>query len=318
MIEPDIDAYGTLARGSALADYLELLALAGGICSRAQLEDGVKDKYLSVWQAKHSHMILDADDFDDEGEFEARGESELAGHIEETFDCLYERAEILGSRYPFEILDEGLKVRADIEPTSDVYVATLCITLAHAYRVATQSPVTELFEDIVAETMGSRMLRVARLGELSRRHRMRFIPALAEAGEVLDIATDHTRAPSRRHANDGGADVLAHFSWHDRRLGRWTFAGQVTCGKSDSWQRKMGEASPGLWREYFQEKIDPLCFLAIPHHAPRRTLNYIVTEQGRLIVDRLRLVMAREVVTPVEAAVIALVLAQEVDNVAAA
>ena len=48
MIEPDIDADGGLARGSALADYLELLALSGKHCTRAQLEDAVKATWISA------------------------------------------------------------------------------------------------------------------------------------------------------------------------------------------------------------------------------------------------------------------------------
>lgn len=87
MIEPDIDIYGGLARGSALADYLELLALAGKRCTRAQLEDAVKDKY---WSRKRRHMIVDVQDLNEEGEFEDE-EGELISHVEEAFNCLNER-----------------------------------------------------------------------------------------------------------------------------------------------------------------------------------------------------------------------------------
>lgn len=320
MIEPDIDAYGGLARGSAIADYLELLALSGRRCSREQLEDNINDKYLSDWQRKKRNMIVDVDDWDDESGYDDSDATDIAGHLDEAFDCLNERADILGARYPFELDENGLSVRDGVIPTHDFYVAVLCITTAHAYKldVASVPSVRELFEEVVATTLEARHLLVARMGDLSRKHGMKFPPALLEAGAILGIPTDPAGSPFKRHANDAGADILAHHTWADERLGRWTYAGQVTCGKSDSWQAKMGQASPGLWMGFFQERIHPQCFLAVPHHAPRSTLNLLVSEQGKVLLDRLRIVMTRDTVTDHEAAVIARVLEEDVVNVAAA
>ena len=48
---------------------------------------------------------------------------------------------------------------------------------------------------------------------------------------------------------DGGGDAMAHLDWNDSRPGRWTFIGQVTCGRSDSWEGKAHEAARGFWHE---------------------------------------------------------------------
>lgn len=314
MIEPDIDIYGGYARGSALADYLELLALSGKRCSRAQLEDAVKDRYGNK---KRKQMIVDVDDLNEAGEFDDE-EAELMNHVEEAFECLDERLDILADRYPFDVDDAGVALRSNVDVEVEVYVALLCLTAAHAYRLTAGVAPTVLFEELVASTLESRQLLVARIGDISRSVDGKFPETLKAAGEALSIPTVLGGAPFKRHANDMGADAVAHLSWLDRRLGRWTFVCQITCGDSNSWQRKMGEASPGLWAGWFAEQIDPLCGLAVPHHVPRRTLHMLVQEQRKIILDRLRLVLARQSVTADEVSLIKAVLAVDVDNVAAA
>ena len=112
MIEPDIDAYGSLARGAALADYLELLAINGERCTRAQLDDIIQDKY---WTRKRRQMIVEPDDLNDDGEFDNE-ETELAGYGNEAFDCLDERSDILGDSYPFVLSGMGVQPRDPCGP----------------------------------------------------------------------------------------------------------------------------------------------------------------------------------------------------------
>lgn len=316
MIEPDVDAYGSYARGSSLADYLELLAISGRRCTRAQLEDAVKDRY---WSMKRSHMVVGSDDLDESGNF-LDEESELLSHVDEAFECLTERVETLGDRYPFDLIDDNyLKFTAvDIEIHRMTYIGLLCVTMAHAYKVAVPGiDVPQLFEDIVAETLESRALLVSRVGERAREHGD-FPLTLQAVGLDLQIPTLLSGSNFKRHANDMGADAIAHLHWHDDRRGRWTYVCQITCGDSDSWEEKMGQAAPGYWAGWFQDFIDPMCALAVPHHVPIRTFDLFTRGNRKIFLDRLRLTLARAAPSEAEVEVIRAVLEVGVENVAAA
>ena len=147
---------------------------------------------------------------------------------------------------------------------------------------------------------------------------MTWPETLRQAGELLDIPTVLSGAAWQRFANDMGADVVAHHSWSDRRIGGGLSVCQITCADSDSWRMKVGQAAPGLWAGWFEEQIDPICGLAVPHHVPSRTLRMLVQEQRKMFLDRLRLVLARTDVSEAEVRVVEAVLATGVVNVAAA
>ena len=74
-----------------------------------------------------------------------------------------------------------------------------------------------------------------------------------------------------RRAQDENVDAIAHFSWADQRPGLWTFIGQATCGKSESWEVKVNEPSGAAWASFLGVSPSPQVFLAVPHHieAPR-------------------------------------------------
>lgn len=315
MIEPDIDVYGSLARASALADYLELLALRGSVCSEAQLRDLIKDKY---WTRKRRGLVVDPVTWDDE-EFDDAGNGagdaasateDLAGYAEEAFGAIAERADVLKDRYPFELVKSVLRVRPGVAAADTPYVSLLCLTAAHAYSVATPMAPEDLLEELVATTLESKLLLVARVGDTFRGNGASFPKTLAAVGATLGIPTTLTTAPHKRFANDMGVDTVAYVSWGDTRLGKWLFIGQVTCASSDEWKQKMAEPAPGLWVDYLEELVQPQAFLAVPHHVEPRTLMLLVHEQRRLVVDRLRFVLLRDHVTADEAQVVDAVLAE--------
>jgi hypothetical protein len=77
--------------------------------------------------------------------------------------------------------------------------------------------------------------------------------------------------------------------WGDQRAGRWTFVGQVTCARSDDWEKKAGEAKRGRWRLILGDDLEPTPFLAVPHHVEDIVMKKLVVDVKSLVLDRLRL-----------------------------
>lgn len=276
-IEADIDRYGTLARASYLADYLELLALTGIRCTFPQLAEMIADRF----GLKREILLLPEEDPEDE--------DTAAAFIDQARECILERGDILGAAYPFEIDDIELRISGGADPDESVYVALLCVTLVHAYSLDAGLNVEEVFEALVAEALTNLELVVGNVGETSRQNAGNFVRTLDALASSMDLPLDPSAAPRRRRANDAGADILAFSSWGDHRTGRWSAIGQVTCGDSDSWVGKLFEPKPLQWVKFLAETTEPRCFLAVPHHVNERPFRELSANSGRTVIDRLRL-----------------------------
>ncbi|WP_457972302.1 hypothetical protein [Arthrobacter sp. D1-17] len=276
MIEADIDRYGGLIRSSYLADYLEVLALRGKRCTFAQLADMVSDR----WNLKQQILVTPDEDPEDEAVTFSDG----------AIACIRERKQILGSSYPFELSNSHIKLIDGYDLHNSSYVALLSITMAHAYKIDAAMNVEQTFEDVVADSLAGLGLAVGNVGALSRANSMNFERTIDALGAALNIKMNANAAVRRRHANDGGVDVVACLDWGDGRSGRWTLLGQATCGSSDTWQSKLAEPKPEMWKRIMSETSSPKCFLAVPHHVEESAYREISENTGHTVVDRPRLV----------------------------
>ena len=143
---------------------------------------------------------------------------------------------------------------------------------------------------------------MANLGQMVRDAGNNFATGVKAAGEALRIPADAADVTRRMYANDMGVDVIGHLHWRDSRVGRWTFIGQATCASSDEWKAKMLEPQPSPWAKILQDHVAPLSFLGVPHHVERRTLLLLVSENTKLVVDRIRLTLMLDVTTTSESA----------------
>ncbi|MFN8133009.1 MAG: hypothetical protein U0R70_15805, partial [Solirubrobacteraceae bacterium] len=215
MIEPRKDAYGAEADTTHLADYLELLALAGRPLRRANLSDFLGDNNWPVRSRELYHAAgpgtPGAEPSEDELE-SGPGESpadEAAGRV---FDLLAIREELLGDRYPF--VNDGVQLTV-IDPRTSghqLYLALLAITVAHHYGVAAPSAPEDAFEAVVAAAMGARGLDTVDMG-LAGRTSTDFREAVRVAGESIGVLPAPGAAPSKRQANEEGVDTVSHLSW---------------------------------------------------------------------------------------------------------
>ena len=321
MIEPRADAYGREADASALADYLELLALADAPLARAELADLIRDNEWRVRSRELFHTPLPPpipgeERADDEEPDEDRVAADLlpdpsaeaAGRV---FDTLAERVTALGDLYPFLIDEPRLTLAGDIEVRHYAYLSLLAITVAHAYEVVGGRVAEDAFEELVATVMSARGLETVNVAAAAREGGD-FRDVVRRAGEAVRLQPTPEAVISREHANDEGVDTLSHLWWGDGRAGHWVFIGQATCGKSESWTRKIAEPKAPLWGHLLNSLIAPIGYLAVPHHVDALHMQHLTTGAARLVLDRLRLCRYLPEVGPAQEALVTTVRAEPV------
>lgn len=295
-IEPTIDKYGTLVRASFFADYLELVALRSRKAKIANLRDFIADTYPRVKRILNTGVSsTDVADWEP---------TDLA---DETWTCILEREEVLGSKYPFQADNGVLRRNTKGETAAYPYVSLLAITLSHAFGLMPHNKVETLLEDVVAKSMRNCGLSIGAVGPLSRANGYDFSKTMKALGGQLNLTVNPNATIRRHNANDEDVDLVAHLDWGTPRSGKWLFIGQVTCGVSDNWRNKASEPNAADWREFFSETVAPVPFLAVPHHADDSALRYVSSTQVHVL-DRSRIVVNLDTTSLEEREVIDVVL----------
>jgi hypothetical protein len=309
-IQPTIDAYGTFARASNLADHLELLCLMGQSLNRKGLADVISDR---SWVVKMEELFdVPApelrEDFEDPSEEEAAATADEPGTVQanRVFDILDERVELLGDLYPFEVGDQ-LGLKDGVIPRESPYIALLAITLAHAHGVEIDENPTQVLETAVVLALAQRGLKAVDVAGVSRVGHS-FAVTVERAAEAVELRARPSAVVTMTHANDEGVDALAHLPWGDLRIGAWAFLGQATCERSDGWPAKIREPSQELWKRMLSLGAAPFAFLAVPHHVEPSQFSKLAEDHGRLVLDRIRLARYRVDVTAEETAIVDAIL----------
>ena len=310
---PELNTYGPYARASLLADYVELLALKGQPVKRATLADFLADNgwNLELIQLPESDSVG--------GELRTLSEQLDEAHevASVVFRQIDERHDVLAERYPFEIKDDSIVLDCCVDLEGSAYAAVLSLTIVHAFNVNSRHRPDELFERIVLTVLETRGLSSAGVA-VHRRQGRSFENALRIACEAVGLKADPDAAPRRRRAHDEGVDILCHFGWEaDLRPGTWGFIGQVTVGRSDSWETKIKEPSPDQWRLFTGTRVPPSPFLAVPHHVERPTMEFLTSKSsGAVVLDRLRLVGFKDGVDDGERDLIRAVIGEDIEPLA--
>ena len=308
---PEPDIYGPYARASLLADYVELIALQGQSVRRATVADFLSDSD-NTWDLE---LIRSATD--DPLAEESRALSEQIDRAQEDASIVFrqmdERRHMLADRYPFEISGDIVSLGRDVDREANPYVAVLALTIAHAFRVETWCRPEALFERTVTGVLRARGIPSVGLAA-ARREAGSFEEALRAACECIGLKAVPDAAPMLANAHDEGVDVLCHVGWEqDLRPGTWGFIGQVTVGRSDSWRRKIKEPSPATWALLTGTFLQPMPFLAVPHHVERPMMEKLTVDGQAVVLDRLRLVGFKDETNDEERAVIQAVLEEEIE-----
>jgi hypothetical protein len=287
MIEPNPDWYGSYARRSALADYLELLALSGRSVSVEDLADLIRD---NQWIQILGERISDHSESEEEAEDTKLGE-ELDRALERATDVLAvirERVFATADHYPFQLSQDGRLRFSGDRPANDPYVRLLAVTIAHALRLELTRPPYQVFEGIVEEALSSWGLSTVGVGARARIGGG-FAKVLAASCASVGLDAYPGRASHKIYANDEGSDVLSNLWIGDRRPGGVQLVGQVTCARSNDWDQKIQEPAPDQWRNWLGGMRSPVIYLAVPHHVEDVMRSYLMEKRDRDVVDRLRL-----------------------------
>ena len=308
---PDPDVYGQYARASLLADYVELLALKGQPVSRETVTDFLADNEVG-WDLD----LIQAPGNDRPGESTDDLAERVAVADERAsivFRQLDERRRVLANRYPFEIAGDRISIDQDVDPESNAYVAVLALTIAHAFQVNSPSRPEYLFEETVTNVLQERGLASVGFAAL-RRKCGSFEETLTAACQEVGLVAAPDATARRMRAHDEGVDVLCHLAWEeDLRPGSWGFIGQVTVARSDSWDRKIKEPSPTPWARRIGTIIQPLPFLAVPHHVEHPMMERLTDEGPAVVLDRLRLVRFKREIKANELEIIRAVAREEIE-----
>ena len=308
---PEPDTYGPYAQASLLADYVELLALKGQPVMRATVADFLADN-----EAGWNFELIQPPGNGRPGE----STDDLAERIDVAderasivFRQLDERRRVLADRYPFEIAGHQVSIDQDVDPESNAYVAVLALTIAHAFQVNSPSRPEYLFEETVTNVLQERGLASVGFAAL-RRKCGSFEEALTAACQKVGLVAAPNAAARRKRAHDEGVDILCHLAWEqDLRPGSWGFIGQVTVARSDSWDRKIKEPSPAPWARRIGTIIQPLPFLAVPHHVEHPMMERLTDDGQAVVLDRLRLVRFKTEIKDNELEIIRAVVREEVE-----
>ena len=287
-LEPRIDAYGTYARASALADFVELWALHRQPKSRSDVADYIDD---NGWGSiVRETFVIPDDTSDSEWDDEDLGPDAEAA-VDRVFTQIEARQAYLGSDYPFLFDNEsGYLTPTDASPTP--YLALLALTIAHAYRIDVgRSPPHDVFEDTVARALREAGHAAVNFSKIRGAFSV-FAEALKNAGPALSLRTVPSGALVSKWAQDEGGDVIAqvHSGFSPSGgIGAWALVGQVTCAKSDKWTQKITEVKERAWGSWLDTQVPIQSFLAVPHQVETRHLEKLVSGDGRVVLDRLRL-----------------------------
>lgn len=280
-VEPDLEMYGKYGRVSALADYLELLALLGLRANKAELADYISDNSWTL-----DTPLTPGIDF--APSTRAAQEADPGDDADKVFALLRERSELLAATYPFDLTENDLTWCETSTPSDSPYVAVLAIALLHGLKVPTNPQPEFVFEEIVAASIRAHIPLTVHFSARRRGFRSfdeAVVAASAELG-LRAVPDSVTRSP---RAFDDKADTISHIAWGDLRCGSWVFIGQATCAKSDEWVGKITETSEESWARILCIAPPPQVFLAIPHHVEEIVVNKLLLDRRRVILDRPRL-----------------------------
>lgn len=273
-IGPEIDIYGSRARSSALADFIEVAALAGVRITEAALADLIYD---NGWGRRPVRQFITP-----------VGEDDPEDMASSVYSLLADRRDQLKGLYPFALKHSSLHSLVSREDcVTSTYVGLLAIAVVHAWGVPTDVDPKPVLESVTALALAAAGIETYDIGATERGSG--FDDALSRAATKLGLRRV-TQIFGSRHAQDAGVDTLGSFCWRDSRpAGRWLLIGQATVGKSDTWARKLSEPSPARWAKLLVEPLHPQTFLSVPHHVETEHLRDLLVDARGVVVDRLRL-----------------------------
>lgn len=299
MITFEHESYGTYARASYCADYLEMLAVAGMAPHWGDYDDYLQNNNVPLREVFRGGQVAIQ---------QASGDDDVR-LIRFVKNILNERFTVLGDSYPFQLGDDRLIAR-DI--STSTYFGLLALCQLHVINDRAAVVPESAFEVCLYDAMRNVGLVADNVGTSMGRG---FQGALQNACDVLGLVANPDGVTHPIRARDEDIDSICRFEFRDPRRGQWMLIGQATCASSNDWQRKAREPARNAWATYTSSWPAPQIFLAVPHHVQPDTWAFLLDHYDEgFVVDRLRIAAMRPEANDLERTAIARILAVGVEN----
>jgi len=287
------------ARAAAVknADDAELQALDVGLNVDVALDDALFDDRIAEMIADATDPMDDAQDSTSTAiEDAVRRDDYSEGLIGLASEVIAARIHLLGTAYPFELNGNRMRYIG-----SKTYVYEFCLTASNVSNIADTPfrPALMLFEQL------SGLVMSCFLGSMGQYHHTGYPGSGVTIGGHLPtlnaVMPEEWRWDSetlKAKRNDGGVDVVVWKRADDRQdVGSLIFVGNAGCGKN--WNDR------GKHRERPSDALDLILsrpksrhlhdFLSLPFHIFDVDEWIEASDEGRFVLDRIRLAAIAEV-----------------------
>ncbi len=285
-----------------LADWLELRALSD-TDRNASVQDliaelrrsGTVETYLDDSQADVDGDLVDAGHRDITSSVDSRGElSEVIA--EAVFDEIESRSRAAGTGYAYDIDDDFIQLKSQLDATGSTYIFQLLLSLEGS--VEAEEP--KLFPDRQFESLCVRALQ-SYLGGIENSQGYKFgfprqqpYKSFGDAiGHIIHMIGEggiFRSDPIASSMKDGKLDVVVSIPFDDRNSSQLIAFGQ--CATGTDWESKLGELYdlPNWCNQWMTDPpvVAPIKTFFIPHCVPYNRWKYS-SRQGGILFERCRI-----------------------------
>ncbi|HFU76341.1 MAG TPA: hypothetical protein ENK66_08865 [Arcobacter sp.] len=289
LIDHSIDSIGTKIESyngdnntnHKKCDYIEILALLNN-------DELYNDDLLSRFFSEYSDR--DNSPEEEQSEISDKHERELI----DLFEILKYRQELYGEDYPFEIIDNMIKLKENLSHKQKLYIIFLCCANLTTFEKNLQFQLTDEFEHITYCAISQHLpntFTVKKLGSNSD-YTGNTRKKLKDLGRDINLNINNEQIDNiPLSANkEKGVDLIAWYNFTDHIPNTLIFLIQCACGQDT--YHKIYE--PKRYSTYFNfNKMNPIIALATPKSIvikPNKIENESEVFMGdTLYFDRLRL-----------------------------
>jgi hypothetical protein len=272
------------------ADWLETSAASASTVSisRTDAEDVLRDESL-VGTDPRDLFIGDLTYRDQD----ALSDEDAAGRfVEELWQELIARSQILENSYPFSVTTDTIALRLESWSDNLCYITLLLADIWRAYDLdyLARPPFPRLFEKLV-EASGVGLFRgtSVRFGVPKGDDWPTSIEdRVGRLGDLLRLETENLAGKLGANDGDRGLDVASRLALGDD--GPATIVVLTQCATGLHWKRKTGEPSIAEWRDIFRWNAKLVRAVAVPWRlSARERIEEFRRFDEAMIVDRFRL-----------------------------
>ena len=146
----------------------------------------------------------------------------------------------------------------------------------------------ELFEDFCCESLRGHGWRTTRTGWASHAGAQKLANTVAAvAGAVNEHFINNEAVELYKHENEAGCDIVSHWEYADRWLGRPIVLAQ--CASGSDYQQKLGTPDIDRWRGFITFSTIPLRGFCTPKAFNPKDFRQVSGKVNGVLIDRFRL-----------------------------